>query len=130
MDVSNLVNPGLYKITCFKNNKSYINQSSNILSSLRRHVDNLEEDRHDCLELQKDFDQYGKQFFQFESLEINKRYLDESFRKQKENQIIQKMSKQLCYNKINLNTSFFTRSVKVEDKKYSSLSNAARVLKY
>lgn len=60
MDISNLFNPGLYKITCLKNNKIYIGQSSNVLSRLGRHVDNLEKDRHDCLELQNDFNEYGR----------------------------------------------------------------------
>lgn len=68
MEISYLFNPGLYKITCLKNNKIYIGQSSNILSRLGRHVDNLENTRHDCIELQKDFNQFGKQFFKFESL--------------------------------------------------------------
>ena len=50
MDVSILFNPGLYKITCLKNNKIDIGQSSNVLSRLGRHVDNLKNNRHDCFE--------------------------------------------------------------------------------
>ena len=68
MDISDLFNPGLYKITCLKNNKIYIGQSSNVLSRLGRHSDNLENNRHDCIELQKDFNKFGKKFFKFENL--------------------------------------------------------------
>ena len=55
MDVSHLFNTGLYKISCLKNNKVYIGESSNVLSRLGRHVDNLENNRHDCLRITKRF---------------------------------------------------------------------------
>ena len=84
MDISDLFNSGLYKITCLKNNKIYIGQSSNVLSRLGRHADNLENNRHDCLELQKDFNKFGKRFFKFESLEIGEKYVNENLRKKKE----------------------------------------------
>lgn len=64
MDVSPLFNPGIYKITCLKNEKIYIGESTNVLSRLGRHSDNLENNRHDCLDLQKDFNKYGKQVFE------------------------------------------------------------------
>ena len=60
MDISSLFDPGVYKITCLKNNKISIGMSSNVLSRLGRHTDNLENNRHDCLQLQQDFNQFGK----------------------------------------------------------------------
>nr|YP_009184857.1 putative GIY-YIG homing endonuclease [Jenufa minuta]ALO63010.1 putative GIY-YIG homing endonuclease [Jenufa minuta] len=71
MDISSLFNPGLYKITCLKNNKIYIGISLNVLSRLGRHTDNLEKNRHDCFELQQDFNQFGKKSFTFEAIETN-----------------------------------------------------------
>ena len=88
MDISDLFNPGLYLITCLKNGKVYIGESSNILSRLGRHVDNLENNRHDCVELQNDFNRFGKQYFKFESLETNKKYSNQRLRKEKEQQYI------------------------------------------
>ena len=83
MDISYLFNPGLYTITCLKNNKIYNGQSSNVLSRLGRHADNLENNRHDCLELQKDFNKFGKIFFKFESLEIDEKYVNENLQKKR-----------------------------------------------
>ena len=65
MDVSNFFNPGLYKITCLTNQKIYIGESENVLSRLGRHVESLEKKRHDCVELQTDFNLYGKKYFKF-----------------------------------------------------------------
>ena len=93
MDISKLFNPGLYKITCLKNKKSYIGQSSNVLNRLGRHCDALENNRHDCTELQKDFNKYGKSAFIFESLEIGDQYFNEILRKTKENQYIKQFKK-------------------------------------
>ena len=66
MDISSLFNPGVYRITCLKNNKVYIGESANLLGRLGKHSDALEQNRHDCFELQKDFNHYGKSFFVFE----------------------------------------------------------------
>ena len=44
------------------------------------------------LELQKDFNQYGKKFFKFESLEIDDKYVSQQLRKEKENEYISKIN--------------------------------------
>jgi len=41
MDLSDLLNPGLYKITCTVNKKQYIGESFNTLSRIGRHTDSL-----------------------------------------------------------------------------------------
>lgn len=127
MDVSDLFNPGLYKIICLKNNKIYIGQSTNVLSRLGRHVDNLENNRHDCKELQKDFNKYGKKFFTFESLEINDQYLNENLRKEKEKQYIKKLK-----NTYNIQETkawnFYSKQVKIKGKIYQSLKQASASL--
>jgi hypothetical protein len=60
MEVSALFQPGLYKITCLKNSKVSIGQFENILGRLGRHTESLEKKRHDCSELQNDFNLYKK----------------------------------------------------------------------
>lgn len=126
MDVSNLFNPGLYQITCLKNNKLYIGQSTNVLSRLGRHVDNLENNRHDCLELQNDFNTYGKKFFKFESLEIDDKYVNEKLRKNKENEYI-KNTKDSYNSKDNYNWNFYSQKIKINDIIYDSLRQAALI---
>ena len=128
MDVSILFNPGIYKIICTKNNKIYIGQSSNILSRFGRHVDNLENNRHDCIELQNDFNKFGKQFFIFEALEFNIKYNNEIFRQEEEILLIKKIPKKNSYNKLYINKSFAARVIKVNKKIYYSLHEAAKEL--
>ena len=150
MNVSDLFSPGLYQITCLKNNKVYIGQSTNVLNRLGRHCENLEMNRHNCKELQKDFNKYGKTAFKFESLEINSKFEDESLRKQKEKadrvQMLQHLNTnaecrwslfhlhladikklQNSYNKES--NKFFTRyiqQVKIKNKVYNGLRKAEK----
>lgn len=125
MDISNLFNPGIYKITCLKNNKIYIGQSSNILSRLDKHVDNLENNRHDCFQLQKDFNNFGKQYFKFETLKFGIKYNDENFRKEQEILLIKTILKENSYNIVDITNSSSARSVLIKGKIYNSLNKAA-----
>lgn len=127
MDVSNLFNPGLYKITCLKNDKIYIGESSNVLSRLGQHVSTLENNRHDCIELQKDFNKFGKKFFKFEALELNNNYLNESLRKQKEQIYIQQIRKSYNF-KDKQNWNFYTQKVKIKGVIYNSLRQASLIV--
>lgn len=131
MDVSSLFNPGLYKITCLENNKIYIGQSSTVLSRLGRHVDNLEKGRqplHDCLDLQQDFNKFGKEHFVFEALETNSNFNNEDLRKEKETLLINQIPENFRYNKNSFTNSYGTRAIKVNNEVYSSLTNAANRL--
>lgn len=122
MDVSPLFNPGIYKITCLKNEKIYIGESTNVLSRLGRHSDNLENNRHDCLDLQKDFNKYGKQGFLFELLEFGPELQLELTRKRKENQYINEIKTHLRYNKEqNKSWNFYSREVCIKGKIFQSL---------
>ena len=126
MDISNLFNPGLYKITCLKNNKVYIGESSNVLSRLGKHASTLEKNKHDCIELQNDFNKFGKSFFKFEVLELNNN-LDENIRKNKEKLYIKKLKK--SYNSIKKQTwNFYCQKVKINGVVYNSLRQASSIL--
>nr|QWL15256.1 hypothetical protein [Ulva rigida] len=127
MDVSNLFNPGLYKITCLKNDKIYIGESSNILSRLGKHVSTLETNNHDCIELQTDFNTFGKIFFKFEALELNNKYLNENLRKQKEKIYIKKIKKSYNF-KDKHNWNFYTQKVKIKGVIYNSLRQASSIV--
>lgn len=127
MDISNLFNPGLYKITCLKNNKIYIGESSNVLSRLGKHVSTLENNKHDCIELQKDFNKFGKEFFKFEALELNNNYLNENLRKLKEKQYIKQIKNSYNF-KDKQNWNFYTQKVKIKGLIYISLRQASSIL--
>lgn len=61
---------GVYKITNIKNNKMYIGESCDIDRRWSEHIDNLECKSHYNLGLQKDWNEFGKENFKFEILEI------------------------------------------------------------
>ena len=126
MDISELFAPGLYKITCFKTNKIYIGESSNVLNRLGRHANDLEKNRHDCSELQNDFNRYGKRCFKFESLKLE---LNRTERKKRELNYINCLPLEQRYNQVVFSKTFPAKSVMIHGLFYSSLSQAARVLK-
>jgi hypothetical protein len=128
MDVSALFNPGLYKITCLKNNKISIGQSSNGLSRLGKHVNSLENNRHDCLDLQQDFNKFGKKRFVSEALEMNSKYQNEDLRKEKETLLINQIPDNFRYNKPNFTNSFGARAIKVNNEVCYSLNQAVKTL--
>lgn len=57
---------GIYRITNLKNSKSYIGQSINIEKRFKSHKYNLIRGKHRILTLQKDWDKYGEDAFEFE----------------------------------------------------------------
>lgn len=77
--------PGLYVISCIKNNKHYIGESNNVTTRLCAHKNKLKKNIHENKELQLDFNQYGENFFIFQKLifgngvEKNKRLELETF---------------------------------------------------
>jgi group I intron endonuclease len=126
MDISNAFNPGLYKITCLKNQKFYIGQSCNVLSRLGRHTDSLENDRHDCIELQKDFNKYGKSYFKFEVLKWGSEFNSKVDRQEHENLLLKSILTVNSYNKHSTLETFSARCVKIYNKVYLSLNEAAK----
>ena len=125
MDVSILFNPGIYQIKCLQNNKIYIGESSNLFSRIGRHCDNLENNRHDCFALQNDFNKYGKKAFVFLILKQGLSYQNDIIRKNEERKLIQNISKKFRYNSIEFEQSFYAQGVKINNKIYPSLNNAA-----
>lgn len=129
MDLSDLFNPGLYKITCIVNQKQYIGESVNILNRLGRHAESLENNRNDCIELQKDFQKYSKKNFLFTALEVDSKYENKDLRKHREAFLIQQIPLELRYNRFEAPEYSRSRLIEIRGQIYPSLSNAARVLK-
>jgi len=63
---------GIYQIQNTENNKKYVGKSSNIEARWKQHLKELSENKHVNRLLQKDYDIYGKEVFDFEVLEIVK----------------------------------------------------------
>ena len=59
---------GVYRITCVANNKTYIGSSDNIMRRLKTHERELKEGSHNNRLMQKDYEKYGAEFFEFRVL--------------------------------------------------------------
>ena len=60
---------GIYRIVNLETNKSYIGKSRNIPSRKRQHFMQLRKGTHPCFMMQRDYDNLGPDFFDFEILE-------------------------------------------------------------
>lgn len=60
---------GIYKITNFKNKKTYIGSAIYIKKRWNQHLNDLKQQKHSNPYLQKAFNKYGKKNFKFEILE-------------------------------------------------------------
>jgi hypothetical protein len=120
---------GVYKIVCTKNNKIYYGQTSCFIRRCFQHLEFLEENKHSCLELQKDVGQYGLDAFLFEVVHIENQL---SKRLKLEKKCIESALPSLLYNNKNQH-NFKTQPrvaqrVKILNCFYPSIAEAARVL--
>ena len=66
---------GIYRIYCKSEDKSYIGKSINIEERWKNHLNGLKKGKHHNKKLQKDFNKYGKDDFEFSVLkEVNDYY--------------------------------------------------------
>ena len=61
---------GIYKITNLVNNKLYIGQSKDLYERLRKHKESLKNNYHFNKHLQRSYNKYGKDNFDFEIIEV------------------------------------------------------------
>ena len=109
-------------------------EAENVLKRLGEHADQLEKNKYiDCPAMQKDFNTYDKESFKFEDLEVdNVKYIDESFRKDREKKEIEKIkkkNKELSYNEVEEKTDFvkYKQKIKIFGKEYNSYRDAERL---
>jgi hypothetical protein len=57
---------GIYKIVCKKTNKEYYGLSKNMLVAKRYHLNKLRQGKHWNIKLQRDYNSYGEDSFEFE----------------------------------------------------------------
>ena len=77
---------GIYMIKCKINNKVYIGQSKNIKDRWKQHKKELRNNKHDNKNIQKDWNEYGQNSFEFNIIaeceenelnELEKKYINE-----------------------------------------------------
>lgn len=61
---------GIYEIYCRETDRSYFGESKNVLYRLGRHFNDLQAQQHETLELQQDWQKYGRSAFVFRPLDI------------------------------------------------------------
>ena len=83
-----IMGPGLYVILCIKNQKVYFGESKNVPKRLSYHWDELTRNKHECKEMQFDWNFYGKENFKFISLSVGTQWDCVNRRQQKEIDLI------------------------------------------
>ena len=63
---------GIYAVKCLKNQKIYVGQSINIPLRLQNHLTLLYSNKHSCIPLQKDYNEYGITNFSFKIMLVLK----------------------------------------------------------
>jgi len=89
--------PGVYMILCLENNKRYYGESENVSSRLSNHRSRLRRNIHEVSEMQRDFNLYGPDCFQFSAIFISRDCTKER-RKALETEYIARHY-DICYNK-------------------------------
>lgn len=89
---------GVYKIICLQNKKIYVGESNNCLNRIGKHFTELKNQTHHCLDLQKDFNQYGFLNFQAFIIYSGPKFVKTLTRKKVEKKLIQSLPKHLRYN--------------------------------
>ena len=89
--------PGIYMIHCLKNDWRYYGESSNVSGRLASHKSLLNRKIHNNRNLQKDWDLYGLDFFEFIILYMGERWAQSYVRRGKETELII-LDRNQCYN--------------------------------
>ncbi len=93
-----LTGPGIYEIYCKANGKRYIGESTRFLDRLGTNTYELENGQNSCLDLQKDWTNYGYVLFEANILYIGPEFLHKEIRLKKEDHIIHSYLTSEVYN--------------------------------
>ena len=124
--------PGIYEIQCISNKKVYIGESECLLARFGKHVATLTQNKHDCKELQKDWNTFGIKTFTIKVLYFGKAYASQDTRREKEKSVIKhKLSDSfLLYNTDR--AAFFTgnyrREIEIDGKRYKTIAETKKTL--
>lgn len=91
--------PGIYMVLCLVNNKRYFGESQNVSAGLSQQKSRLRRNIHEVPELQRDFNLYGEDLFEFVCLYVDKDLGKEKRVAMEVEQIARYWLSNLCYNK-------------------------------
>jgi len=114
--------PGVYMILCLENNKRYYGESGNVSSRLSNHRSRLRRNIHEVAEMQRDFNLYGADCFQFSAIFLSTDCTKEK-RKALEIEYIARHY-DICYNK------FEKSSRKKQNNPFFFFSKAKKIHKH
>lgn len=121
--------PGIYEIQCKSNNKVYIGESECMLARFGKHVGSLDQNTHDCRELQEDWNKFGKENFEFKVIHSGETYASQNARRAREKTVIQQKKSEsfLLYNTDKAATfpGIFRREIEIDGKRYKTIAEAA-----
>ena len=89
--------PGIYMIHCTKSDFRYYGESKNVAGRLASHKSMLNRQIHPSINLQKDWNVYGPEFFEFVVIYMGSLWHDRKTRRKKETLLIQDHYNK-CYN--------------------------------
>ena len=107
---------------------SYYGHSENVLYRLGRHFNDLQAGRHDNSELQTHWLQYGRDAFEFRTLELGTAWKSKHARVAREKEYFQATAEMRLYNKFPVQTGNIRIEVILEGQSYRSAAEAARAL--
>lgn len=81
--------PGLYVIVCSKTGKIYFGESENLLYRLGMHYKELVKGKHECKQLQEDWNSHGLANISFVSLSVGPEWDNTTTRRNAETKLIQ-----------------------------------------
>ena len=118
---------GIYQIRCLKTQKVYFGESSSILERSGRHLTLLNNNCHECLQLQKDWNQFGIQNFELTILITEE---NRNKRLELERQYIQNLGIGFCYNclsKMGFQSNQTSQKIVLNGTLFLSIREAERV---
>lgn len=77
--------------------KIYFGESLNVVTRLGTHFDELTAGRHECKEMQEDWNKYGSSSFAFVSLSVGEQWSDPAVRRKSEQELVT-LNQGLVYN--------------------------------
>lgn len=124
-----IMGPGLYIILSIKNQKVYFGESKNVPKRLGQHWEELIEKKHECKEMQSDWNFYGKENFKFISLSVGTQWDSVNTRQQKEIDLIN-LNVNYVYNqkqnKSRKESDLYKKVVSYKDTTYPSIAAASK----
>lgn len=129
VNLDKFITPGIYEIQCISKKKVYIGETEQLLAYLGMHSASLKQNKHDCRELQEDWNQFGKDNFTFKVICFGDAYSSQISRRKKEKSVIkQKLAQSFLLYNIDKSTSFirnYQRKIEIDGKIYSTITEAA-----